>query len=779
MPTAVAQVPQMDLLSNIPGRQRWRVPAIDSRPRLAAAVETALRRESGVLLVQVNPVSGRILIKWDPSQRPREVQSIIRKALKTRPLSESAYGKLRGTPDPKIRKLVRNLFLGGVKLSLILFSRMAWGVVGSGPLAVPILVLSVSGTIITGFDFLRALFRTVAGRSKITTGTLIGAATLSSIALSENVTALIVIWLLNLGEYLEVVTLRRTRAAIRELLSADDEEIWVLIEGVEVSVSPKAVCAGAIAVARAGRKIPVDGVIVSGEATINEAPITGESMPVVRSIGDTVYAGTLLMAGSVRIRVTGVGAATVVGKLIERVEQAHALRPPIQTLGDRFAKKVVPSSLLAAGLVLLVTRDPRRALTMLLVACPCAAGLATPTAVSASIGNSARRGILVKGGAYLESMAALDTVVFDKTGTLTDSQPSVSRVIPCATGYTEERVLHLAARAEVHSQHPLAMAIVSRADLDQRELEPGDEFEVLPGRGVRTRWDGHEVLVGSRLLLNDFQVDVSSENEKLFASHVGPAATVVYVAHQRRLVGQIEISVRIRPEAGAALEQLRHAGVSRLVMLTGDLDGVAEHVASSVGVTEWRARLLPEDKFEAIRKMRASGRRVAMVGDGINDASALAIADVGFAMGAAGSDVAVETADVALASDDLRHVADVIHISRRTMSVVRQNYSLALGVNSIGLYLAAAGSINPIIAALLHNLSTILVVFNSSRLIRYDPTQMRVPLGTPMEEKKNTRRGQSYRTTASQKKYLNNGAANLSRDEMVGAEAVVVIGSEG
>ena len=235
------------------------------------------------------------------------------------------------------------MVLGGIKLSLV-FSRLAWGAVGAGPLAVPILVMSVTGTIITGLDFLRALCRTVTGRSAITTGTLIGAATLSSIALSENVTALIVIWLLNLGEYLEVVTLRRTRAAIRDLLSAEDEEIWILRDGVEVSMSPAEVCPGAIAVARAGRKIPVDGVIISGEATINEAPITGESMPAVRHLGDTVYAGTVLMAGSIRIRVTGVGADTVVGKLIERVEQAHALRPQIQTVGDRFARKVVPSS---------------------------------------------------------------------------------------------------------------------------------------------------------------------------------------------------------------------------------------------------------------------------------------------------------------------------------------------------------------------------------------------------------------------------------------------------
>jgi cation-transporting P-type ATPase C len=239
---------------------------------------------------------------------------------------------------------------------------------------------------------------------------------------------------------------------------------------------------------------------------------------------------------------------------------------------------------------------------------------------------------------------------------------------------------------------------------------------------VQARWEEHEVLVGSRRLVKDFNVAISPEDEGLFASRIGDAETMAYVIHQRRLVGALAISVQVRPEARAALGNLRQAGVSRIVMLTGDHDGVAQHVASSVGVTEWQARLLPEDKFEAIRTMRASGRRVAMVGDGVNDAAALAVANVGFAMGA-GSDVAVETADVALASDDLQHIADVMDISRQTMRVVRQNYGIALGVNSAGLYLAAVGSINPIIAAVLHNLSTLMVVFNSSRLIRYEPSR--------------------------------------------------------
>jgi manganese/zinc-transporting P-type ATPase C len=745
MQTALVQLPEIHLASSVPGRQRWSVPAIDSRPRLAAAVETALRKDPRVLSANANPLTGRVLIKWDPAQRPPEIRSLIIRALAKGPVSEVVYGKLHPAQDGKIRRLINKLILGGVKLSLILVSRVAWGAVAAGPLAGPILILSVTGTVITGFSFLRALYRTATGRTGITTGTLIGAATLSSIALRENVTALIVIWLLNLGEYLEALTLRRTRAAIRELLATDDDEIWILLDGVEISVAANQVQQGAIVMARAGRKIPVDGVIESGEATINEAPITGESMPAVRGRGDAVYAGTVLVAGAIRIRVTGVGADTVVGRLVERVEMAQALRPNIQTVGDRFAKRVVPSSFLAAAMVLLVTRDPRRALTMLLVACPCAAGLATPTAVSAAIGNSARRGILVKGGTHLESMASLDTVAFDKTGTLTDSQPTVSQVISCADDYTEERILSLAARAEMHSQHPLAIAVVARAGIDRETLQEGDEFELLAGRGVRTRWDGHEVLAGSLGLLEEFQVSVSVENRKLFQSRVRHDESVVYVAHQRQLVGLLTISVQVRPEAVQALGRLRESGVSRLVMLTGDLDGVAKHVASSVGVTEWKARMLPDDKFDAIQTMRASGRRVAMVGDGVNDASALAIADVGFAMGAGGSDVAVETADVALASDDLRHVADVMDISRRTMRIVRQNYSVALGVNSIGLYLAAAGTINPIIAAVLHNLSTILVVTNSSRLIRYEPAGMPPNNGiasmrsAPMEEEQQSR----------------------------------------
>jgi cation-transporting P-type ATPase C len=440
-------------------------------------------------------------------------------------------------------------------------------------------------------------------------------------------------------------------------------------------------------------------------------------MPALRQAGDTVYAGTILISGRLHIRVTEVGSDTVVGRLIQRVEEAQTLRPRIQTVGDAFAKKVVPSSFAAALLVFLVTRDPRRALTMMLVACPCAAGLATPTAVSASIGNGARRGILIKGGTHLEAMASVDTVCFDKTGTLTESTPAVTRVVTFEQSYTESRILELAARAERHSQHPLAMAVLDRASRDGLRYQDSDyDFEILAGRGVRS-WNGdEEVLVGNKRLLNEHEVEMTTE------SSAGGTETIMYVAHQRKLVGLIAVAAPVRPEAQESIGQLKSAGISRLVMLTGDEESVAASIAEAVGVTEWRSRRLPQDKFDAIRDFRAGGRKVAMVGDGINDAPALALADVGIAMGTAGSDVAIETADVALAADDLRGVSSVINISRQTMSVIRQNYGLALGTNSIGLYLAAMGSINPIIAAVLHNLSTILVIANSTRLVRFDPT---------------------------------------------------------
>jgi cation-transporting P-type ATPase C len=358
---------------------------------------------------------------------------------------------------------------------------------------------------------------------------------------------------------------------------------------------------------------------------------------------------------------------------------------------------------------------------MLLIACPCAAGMATPTAVSAAIGNGARRGILIKGGTHLEAAATLDTIVFDKTGTLTVGLPTVERVVAFPQEYTPDAVLSLAANGELHSQHPLALAVLNYARDREIFIPQHDECEIIVGRGIRADGEGGRILVGSRGLLEDFTVPVSHEATALYSRHEGEGETMMYVAHQGRLVGLIGVRDRIRPEAAAAVQRLRAIGVKHTLMLTGDGEEAAGSVAQAVGLAEWHARLLPEQKYELIRRLREQGQHVAMVGDGINDAPALALADVGIAMGTAGSDVAIEAADIALASNNVQSVATMVRLSQQTLGVIRQNYRIALGVNAGGIAVGALGFLNPFVAAALHNLSTLLVVFNSARLIAYDP----------------------------------------------------------
>lgn len=400
---------------------------------------------------------------------------------------------------------------------------------------------------------------------------------------------------------------QRTERAIRALLEVADDEIWALIDGQELRRPLAAVQPGDHLAIYAGKCIPIDGIIVDGQGTINEAPITGESMPVMKGNGAPVYAGTVLLSGRIEVKVERTGNDTAVGRLIRRVEEARELRAPIQTVGDEFSRRFVPASFAMSGAVLLLTGDAYRALTMLLIACPCAVGLATPTAVSAAIGNGARRGVLIKGGTHLEAAAKLDAIVFDKTGTLTVGAPTVQRVLSLVEDYTAERVLSLAANCELHSQHPLALAVVSYAEEREIVVPSHEKCEILIGRGMRADWENNVVLVGNRALLEEFGVEVSCEAEARHARHAADGETMMYVAHQSRLIGLIGVRDQIRPDAVEALEQLRGEGIQGLMMLTGDLEDSARAVAYAVGLSEWRGQLLPEQKYERIRELNPRG----------------------------------------------------------------------------------------------------------------------------------------------------------------------------
>ncbi|MFI9201118.1 heavy metal translocating P-type ATPase [Streptomyces sp. NPDC053048] len=695
------------------GRARLTVPWLRTRPASAGQVDERLAGIEGFRALRVFPRTGSVVIWMAPDRL--DTDRLVA-ALEEPPPASAPVRATRSLPDSPTGELAR-LVVGGAVLALIALRRL---------LRRPRMSFGSSGfaatvTVFTGLPFFRGALRTLRGRGSPGTDTLVTAATVISLVLRENVVALTVLWLLNIGEFLQSLTLRRTRRAIQELLTVGEERVWLVRDGVEVEVALADVEPGDDVAVYEHHRIPVDGHTVSGEALVDQAAITGEALPVYARVGSHVYAGTIVSSGSLVVRATSVGRDTTVGRIISRVEEAQTDRAPIQTVATRFTRRFVPVSFALSALTYAVTRDARRAMTMLLIACPCAAGLATPTAISAAIGNGARRGTLIKGGTHLEGIGRVTAVVFDKTGTLTFGKPLVTSVVTLSDRFTADEVLSLAASGELHALHPLAQAIVARTEEEHLHIPIHQACEVVLGMGMRAELDGSRLLVGSPALLRRHGLELT-ENARGWTERLrGGGETVICLARDDDLIGMLGVSDAVRDGAETVIGQLRELGVARLILLTGDAPETAQVVADALGITEVHAHALPEGKLQLIRDLRAEGYTVAMVGDGTNDAPALALADVGIAMGEHSSHVALETADIALAGNDLRQVAAVVELSRHTLRVVRQNYGLAIGVNLVGLLAGAGGTMNPVLAALLHNTSSIAVVGNSARLVNHTP----------------------------------------------------------
>jgi cation-transporting P-type ATPase C len=612
---------------------------------------------------------------------------------------------------------VLRMVIGGAALALLGVRRYVFA---RPPLLGPSGRLFATGvTVFTGYPFLRGALRSLrSGRAG--TDALVSAATVASLVLRENVVALTVLWLLNIGEYLQDLTLRRTRRAISELLRGTQDTAWIrLTDGQEIQVPIDSLQIGDEVVVHDHVAIPVDGDVVDGEAIVDQSAITGENLPVSVTVDSRVHAGSVLVRGRLVVRARAVGNQTTIGRIIARVEEAQHDRAPIQTVGENFSRRFVPTSFIVSAITLAVTGDVRRAMTMLLIACPCAVGLATPTAISAAIGNGARRGILIKGGSHLEQAGQVDAIVFDKTGTLTVGRPVVTNIVALHKDWQPDQVLAYAASSEIHSRHPLAEAVIRSTEERHISIPPHEECEVLVGLGMRTWADGRTLLLGSPSLLRGEKVKVSKKASEWVDKLRRQAETPLLLAVDGTLVGLISLRDEVRPEAANVLKELRANGIRRIVMLTGDHPDIAEVVAAELGIDEWRAEVMPEDKLTTVRELQEEGFVVGMVGDGINDAPALAAADIGIAMGLAGTDVAVETADVALANDDLHRLLDVRDLGARAVDVIRENYGMSIAVNAAGLIIGAGGALSPVLAAILHNASSVAVVANSSRLIRY------------------------------------------------------------
>jgi manganese/zinc-transporting P-type ATPase C len=708
------------LVSDAAGRVRFATPGLRGSPALAVAVEDTVDAVAGVRQVHAYPRTGNVVVWYDPERCDRtELTEAIGKGLGADP--EATAARTPRSADVHSSDLVR-LVVGGAALAALGFRR--YGLRRPPLLGTTSCTVATGVTIFTGYPFLRGALRSLAGGRGAGTDALVSAATVASLVLRENVVALTVLWLLNIGEYLQNLTLRRSRRAISELLTGTQTRTWVRTtcadgEPVEVEVDIVALVIGDEVVVHEHVVLPVDGVVVDGEGVVDQAAITGEQLPITVAPGAALHAGSVLLRGRLVVRASAVGRDTAIGRIIARVEQAQEDRAPIQTVGENFSRRFVPTSFALAGLTLLVTRDLRRAMTMLLVACPCAVGLSTPTAISAAIGNGARRGILIKGGAHLEAAGRVDAIVFDKTGTLTLGRPVVTNVVSFDDGWTPEQVLAYAASSEIHSRHPLAQAVIRSTEERHIEIPPHEECEVLLGQGMRVLKDGRTMLIGSRELLRRQGVPVSRRAADWVRRLQRATETPLLLAVDGTLVGLVSLRDTVRPESRAVLDALRADGVERIVLLTGDHPETAAAVAAELGIDEFRAQVLPEEKQDVVRALRAEGYTVAMVGDGTNDAPALALADIGIAMGVGGTDVAVETADVALAGDDLRTLLELRDLGRRSIGLIRQNYGLSIAVNAAGLAVSAVGAMSPVVAAILHNASSVAVVGNSSRLIRY------------------------------------------------------------
>jgi Cd2+/Zn2+-exporting ATPase len=545
-----------------------------------------------------------------------------------------------------------------------------------------------------------------------------------ALALGEYLEAATVVFLFAVAQWLEVRTLARARQAIRALLDLSPRYAYVRRNGVEERVAVEDIAVGDAVVVRPGDKVAVDGRVTAGRSEVNEAPLTGESLPVEKEPGDEVYAGTINGRGALDLRVTRVGRDTRLARITHLVEEAQAQRAPVQSFVDRFARVYTPAVIALAVVVAIVppalfggdvSTWIYRALTLLVIACPCALVISTPVSIVSALAAAARSGVLVKGGAHLERLAAVTVIAFDKTGTLTSGRVGVSRVTPLGAA-GEDELLGLAAAVEASSEHPIARAIVAEARHRGIEVAGAASFESMPGLGASGRLAGRDVVIGNARLLKARGIAIGDDVDARCRQEQG--GTHVYVGVNGMLLGCIAVADRARDTAREAVDLLRSHGIERMVMLTGDDEPTARQVAETVGVDEYHHSLLPDQKHALVESLRGEGRAVLMVGDGVNDAPALAAADVGVAMGAAGSDVAIETADVALMSDELLKLPYAVRLARATLRNVKTNVSVSLLLKAAFLVMAITGTATLWMAVLADTGASVIVVANALRLLR-------------------------------------------------------------
>ena len=551
--------------------------------------------------------------------------------------------------------------------------------------------------------------------------TLSSTAIVSSIILGSERTALTIMILEKFAELLTVYTMKKTRGVIKDMLSVGENYVWKQSDDGNTAkkVPIEEISKGDFILVQTGEKISVDGTIEKGEAIIDQSAITGEYMPVTKKTGEEVFAGTLLKSGNITVKAEKVGDDRTASRIIKLVEDAAFNKADIQSYADTFSAQLIPLNFLLAGIVYVSTRNLQKALSMLVIDYSCGIRLSTATAFSASINTAAKNGILIKGSNYLEELSKSDTVIFDKTGTITEGKPKIQTLKTFGKNMKDNRMLALAAAAEETSSHPLASAILNEIKNRGLKIPKHKESVIKVARGIETFVNKDIIRVGSLKYMeeNDISLEVASDIVKGMQNR---GEIVIYVAKNNDLIGVIGVSDPPRENIKKAMNRLRNQGIDDIVLLTGDLRQQAETIASRMSMDRYESELMPEDKAKDILKFRSIGSKVIMIGDGINDAPALSYANVGIALGSSRTDIAMEAADVTITSDDPLLIPGVIGLAKNTVKIIKQNFAMAIGINSFALVLGATGLLPAIYSSILHNSITILVVGNSLRLLKYD-----------------------------------------------------------
>lgn len=573
----------------------------------------------------------------------------------------------------------------------------------------PVLLIAIAFGL---YSLVRTAVLQIIRERKVGTELFISVAVIISVIGKEYLAGSVVLMIILIAEYIASASGERARASIKELIGSVPQTALLKKNGREESVAIASLTVGDIVVVKAGEKIPVDGMVVEGSGSANQAPITGESVPVEKTKDKEVFAGTILELGAIEVEMTKAGKDTVFSRIISLVEEAESSQAPIEKLTDKVASWLIPVVFVFVGAVYFFTRDIKLVIALLIFTSPAELGLATPLVTISAIARAAREGILVKGGKFLEELAKIKTVVFDKTGTLTVGKPTVNKIVTLDSSFSEKQLVQLAASAENRSSHPLASAILIFAENMQAELFQPSAFEVFKGKGISAVIDNKEVLIGNKALMDDYKIGVVVDSSNL-------TQTAIYMAVNGKAAAIFYVSDAIRPGAREMIEQLKASGVENIIMLTGDNIQTAQHVSKELGITSFRAEMMPEDKIKAIRDLQSKGDRVAMVGDGINDAPALVQANVGISMGITGTQAAMEAADIVLVEDKLEKIARTIAISKKAFRTIKENIIGGVGiVHVVGITLVLMGILGPVEAAAIHLLPDTLVFLNSIKLLK-------------------------------------------------------------